>query len=227
MKKLEVIAWNKADAIRIEQAGAHRVELVVDLERGGLTPPIELVKEVVEAVSIPVRVMVRDTDESFIYNNEIMDSHIKYIESIKEINPDGVIFGSITHDGEINFEQLERVINAKGKMNLTFHRAFDELGDNYLEQFDKLSTYDVDTILTSGTKSSALEGADILRELVDRNTINILPGKSISISNINEIIKKTNADFYHVGYSVREDGTGESPISIEKIQELLKEINND
>lgn len=223
MKKIEVIGWSVDDAIKIEQAGADRVELVVNLDRGGLTPPLELTKAVVEAVNIPVRVMIRDTDESFVYNEQVMESHIDYVKQLQQIKPEGIIFGSLTNEGKINFEQLESILKAKGDMKFTFHRAFDELKENWSEQFDTLSKYEIDTILTSGTKENAFEGIEVIKELVSRETIQLLPGKSISIENAKDIIDKTNADWIHVGYSVRdEDGN----ISIEKIKKLKESIND-
>ena len=40
---LEVIACSVADAVEAEKGGASRLEIVRDLGRGGLTPPLELV----------------------------------------------------------------------------------------------------------------------------------------------------------------------------------------
>ncbi len=226
MNKLEIIAWSLQDAIDIEKSGAHRIELVADLERGGLTPSFELVKEISENINIPVRVMIRCTDESFVYNEEQMEEHINFINKIKDLNIEGIVFGSLTNEGNIDFNQLEQVIEAKGNMKLAFHRAFDELKENAIEEFDKLSNYDVDTLLTSGTKSSAIEGKEIIKELVDKKTINILPGKSISIDNAKDIIDFTGADFIHVGYSVRDVENTEGKIDFNKVQRILESINN-
>jgi copper homeostasis protein len=41
---LEVIACSVADAIQAQQGGAGRLEVVSDLDRGGLTPSITLVR---------------------------------------------------------------------------------------------------------------------------------------------------------------------------------------
>ncbi|MBZ5592386.1 MAG: hypothetical protein LAP39_09125 [Acidobacteriia bacterium] len=57
---LEVIACSVADAVAAERGGAGRLEIVRALEAGGLTPLLSLVKEIVAAVSIPVRVMLRE-----------------------------------------------------------------------------------------------------------------------------------------------------------------------
>lgn len=227
MKKIEVIALTVKDAILIERAGAHRIELVIELERGGLTPSLELVKEVVDSVSIPVRVMVRDTDASFVYDDKTMESHIAFIKELQKIKPDGIVFGSLDKNNRINFDQLEEVIRAKGDLKLTFHRAFDELGENAIRDFDMLATFPVDTLLTSGTMATALEGKNIIKTLVDKKAMEILPGKSISLKNAKELIEYTNVSMIHVGYAVRVDGNALSPISINKIKEIIKEVNND
>ncbi len=227
MNKLEVIAWSVQDVIDICNSKAHRIELVADIEKGGLTPSIELVREAVEISTLPIRVMVREKDESFIYDDGIMDEHISFINELKNINPEGIVFGSLTNDGKINVEQLERVIKAKGEMKLTFHRAFDELCDEcYLDEYRLLSKYDVDTLLTSGTKENALIGIDNIRTLIQEGAkVNILPGKSISIENARKIVDATNAKFIHVGYSVRDTNDQHGRISIEKINEIVEEIN--
>lgn len=225
MNKLEVIAWTVDDAVRIEKGGADRIELVVDLDRGGLTPPRNLVEQVLNSVRIPVRVMVRDTDKSFTYDEITFNQMLLYIEAIKELRPEGIVFGSITEDGLIDFNQLRQVIEAKGDMKLTFHRAFDELDQSIvMDQFDQLSRYEVDTILSSGTEKTALEGAETLKQLVNKQSINILPGSGINLDNYKEVLKKTKANYLHVGYAVRDN---DGNIDIDKVKQMKEGINND
>jgi len=224
--KVEVIAWTVEDAKRIEAAGADRIELIVDLKKGGLTPPYELVKEVSEIATIPVRVMVRDTWDSFVYSKEVMDSHIKYIESMRDLNIEGIIFGSLDETGKLNLKDLERVIAAKGNLKLTYHRAFDELDEkDAVEEFRKLSKYDIDWLLTAGTKTNAQDGIPVIKKLVEEKTINVLAGTSISIKNAQYIIDETGVNFIHVGTSVREDHTADTELNIDKIKALIEEIN--
>lgn len=63
---LEVIVCSVADALAAEAGGADRLELVRDLEVGGLTPPLELIQDVLRAVRIPVRVMLREQEDFFV-----------------------------------------------------------------------------------------------------------------------------------------------------------------
>src|SRR2546421_13095154 len=58
---LEVIAVSVDDALAAERGGARRIELISRFDLGGLTPPLELVRDVVNSVGIPVRVMLRES----------------------------------------------------------------------------------------------------------------------------------------------------------------------
>ena len=73
---LEVICTSVADARAAEDGGASRLELVASLNRGGMTPPLELVEAVLAEVKVPVRVMVRATE-----SHEIGDAETCAAES--------------------------------------------------------------------------------------------------------------------------------------------------
>ena len=66
---IEIIATTIEDAIAAERGGADRIELISHFEVGGLTPSLELVGAVTDAVKIPVRVMLRES-EDFQVSNE-------------------------------------------------------------------------------------------------------------------------------------------------------------
>ncbi|BDU67560.1 MAG: copper homeostasis protein [Candidatus Tyloplasma litorale] len=225
MNKIEVIGWTVEDAINIEKGNGDRIELLVELEHGGLTPPVQLVKDVLAAVNIPVRVMVRDIYESFVYDNEVHQSHLNFINEIKKFKPEGIVYGSLTAQNEINYSQLKDVIEAKGEMKLTFNRAFDELDENSsLQALEKLKEYEIDTILTSGNSKSALEGKENIRKyILNSENIQILPGSKIDLSNCLEIKNYTKANWLHIGMAVR-DKNGN--IDMEKIKKMKEVINN-
>ena len=49
-----------------QAAGAHRVELCVNLKAGGTTPPAELITAAIRAVHIPVHVLIRPRAGNFV-----------------------------------------------------------------------------------------------------------------------------------------------------------------
>ncbi len=59
---LEVIACTVEDAIEAERGGANRLEIVSRLETGGLTPAPDLVRKIKANVSLPLRVMLRESE---------------------------------------------------------------------------------------------------------------------------------------------------------------------
>ncbi|TKJ08794.1 copper homeostasis protein CutC, partial [Bacillus cereus] len=67
---LEVIATCLEDVKRIESGGGKRIELISSYTEGGLTPSYAFIKKAVEAVSIPIHVMIRPHAKSFTYTEE-------------------------------------------------------------------------------------------------------------------------------------------------------------
>lgn len=56
---LEVIALNARDAVAAEEGGADRLEVVVDVASGGLTPAAETVAAISKRCALPQMVMLR------------------------------------------------------------------------------------------------------------------------------------------------------------------------
>ena len=68
--KLEICASTYQSAINAQNAGADRIELCQELSIGGITPSYGLIKQVVEALSIPVFILIRPRSGNFTYSNE-------------------------------------------------------------------------------------------------------------------------------------------------------------
>ncbi|HAF21471.1 MAG TPA: hypothetical protein DCK93_00940, partial [Blastocatellia bacterium] len=97
---LEVIACSVADAIEAERGGASRLEIIRDFERGGLTPPLQLVRDIVAAVSVPVRVMLRESDGYTIGGEAEIERLCKSAHHLSALQIDGVVLGFL-RNGEI------------------------------------------------------------------------------------------------------------------------------
>ena len=61
---LEVIVCSVADAVAAEEGGADRLEVARAMDLSGLTPPIDLVREIQRAVRLPLRAMYGSTTTS-------------------------------------------------------------------------------------------------------------------------------------------------------------------
>jgi copper homeostasis protein len=84
-------------------------------------------------------------------------------------------------------------------MEVTFHRAFD-MTRNPIEALEEIINLKCHRILTSGQANNAIEGADLLTELVKiaGQRIIIMPGSGINLSNFNILTEKTKANEFHL-----------------------------
>ncbi|MFV0247074.1 MAG: copper homeostasis protein CutC [Mycoplasmatales bacterium] len=220
---LEVIALNLDDAKEIEGFGANRIELVTNIAKGGFSPEIVQVKQIVDNLNIPVNVMVR-FKEDFVYNQEEFNKCLDYIKELKETNANALVFGSLNEDGSINEEQLEEVCRIKGKLKLTFHRAIDSSKD-LLESIKTLNKYDVDVILTSGgLDKPILENIDLLKEMSLKSKAKILLGGGINIDNYSKLIDSIDNVDIHVGSLAYNESNFNKGINKDNICSLLDYI---
>ncbi|WP_062108141.1 copper homeostasis protein CutC [Bacillus niameyensis] len=205
---IEVIVQNFVDAIKAEELGVDRLELVSAIEEGGLTPSAGVVKSVLENVSIPVQVMVRPHGYSHVYSKDEIKVLLEDIKYLHELGVKGIVIGAINPDHTVNIDLIESIIHLGLDLDITFHRAFDEVR-SLEEAYRSLIPYSkhVKRILTSGGKSTCLEGVNELQKLVelskDLNGPEILPGAGLSSTNIKEIHEQVKANQYHFGKAVR------------------------
>lgn len=225
---VEVIATCVDDAVTAEQNGADRLELITAITEGGLTPGIGLVQEVLRTVRIPVHVMIRPHSRSFVYAKHDIDTMAAEIKAVKQAGAAGVVLGALTADRRIDEQSLAFMLDAAGEMQVTFHRAFDELEDQF-EGLDTLKKFhQVTRILTSGGASRAPEGVSTIRGLVQRSAgtpIRILAGSGLQHDNVQEFIRYTGVEEVHFGSAVRYNGSGlqaVDPASLRKLVSLVK-----
>lgn len=218
---LEVIATTLSDAVLAERYGADRIELITGISEGGLTPSLGLIEKVRGAVSIPVRVMVRPHARSFFYDKDDIETMERDIQHIASIGGLSIVMGMLRPDGTINEELLERLLQAAQGSEVTFHRAFDEVR-NQFEAIEILSRYSqITDILTSGAQNTAPKGAERLAALVQltsERSISILAGSGLTVEGISDFIEQTSVRRVHFGSAVREDGDALKPIDPLRLQ---------
>src|SRR5262249_31130748 len=197
---LEISVESLDLAVAAERGGAHRIELCEYLAVGGVTPSENLMRKAREATRIPIFAMIRPRDENFIYSASELAQMRREIELAKSCRMDGLVLGILCKDSTVNIEQTRELVELARPLPVTFHRAFDETPDLSAALEAVIST-GVKRILTSGGKSSALEGTGVLADLVRTSNcrIKILPGGGINASNFREVIRLTGAREFHSG----------------------------
>ena len=135
---LEVIACTVEDAIQAEQGGADRLEIVSHLEIGGLTPPLSMVREILKAVSIPVRVMLRGNGGFETGSQKEISDLCDVAGELSALHVDGIVVGFL-RDGKIDVEAISQILASAPELPATFHHAFDA-SDDRLQSIETLKS---------------------------------------------------------------------------------------
>ena len=186
-------------ALAAEARGADRLELCAYLAFGGLTPSIDLIKAVVAAVTIPVRVMIRPRNGDFFYREDELRHMENGIELCKNLGVEGVVFGVLNSDSTLNTEAITQLVKVAKPLKVVIHKAIDETPD-ILEALSELLTMKgIDTILTSGGKLNAFDGVETLKIMLKHaeSKIEIMPAGKITQFNLTELDHLLGAKAYH------------------------------
>lgn len=224
---VEVIAIRAEDAEAAYAGGADRIELVSGIAEGGLTPSIGLVEAVVKAAPLPVNVMVRPHSQSFCYSETDLSIMLRDIRAVREAGAAGIVVGVLDEHGKIDRGVLERLLYAADGLDVTFHRAFDEMADQF-SALRQLAEYpQISRVLTAGGLLPAPQSAQKIRELRilgDALGIGVLGGYGLHANNIAEFVRQTGVREVHFGGGVRREGSFRErvdPQLIRGIRDLL------
>jgi copper homeostasis protein len=185
-------------AIAAGEAGADRVELCANLLEGGTTPSLGLMETAIARAKLPVQVMIRPRGGDFLYSDIEIEMMLRDIAAAKVARAGGVVFGCLTPDGQIDAPLTQRLMAAARPLSVTFHRAFDVARDP-VEALQTLIGLGVDRLLTSGQEPNALEGAPLIRRLIElaAGRIIVMPGGGITARNVGRVLQETGASEIH------------------------------
>jgi copper homeostasis protein len=225
MPLLEVIVCSVSDAVEAETGGAGRLEIVRDLHLGGLTPAIELVREIQEATELPVRVMLRESPGYRTNGPEEIDRLCRAAQAFASLDVDGFVLGFL-NDGEVDVELTQRVLDCTPHTPATFHHAFEDANDKLRALIDIKRLPLVDRILSHG-------GTDQLTSRVERLAayehaaapeLKILAGGGIDTKAIVEIKRATQIHEFHVGRAARLNFQVEGAVQASLVSDLIQRI---
>lgn len=186
-------------AIKAEAKGADRLELCAYLAFDGLTPAPDLISEVIKAVKIPVRVMIRPRNGDFNYSEEELEHMKACIAFCKKEGAEGVVFGVLNESKKLNIEAIEMLTKAAKPLKVVIHKAIDATPDIDAALKELLQVEGVDNVLTSGGKSNAFDGAENLNRLITMagTKLQIMPAGKITQFNLTELHHLVEAEAYH------------------------------
>lgn len=209
---LEVCVDSYESAKIAAEHGADRLELCANLLIGGTSPSPFLI-EAVQSLNVPVRVLLRPRFGDFLYTPMELELLRREVESCRALGVDGVVIGVLTADGRLDREALAALTDAAGPLHKTLHRAFDVCRDPF-EGLEDAVALGFDTILTSGQQATALEGADLLRDLhaAAKGRVTLMGGSGVNLKTLPQLLQKTPLDTFHMSAKT----TVDSPMTFRK-----------
>ncbi|AUB31920.1 copper homeostasis protein CutC [Spiroplasma floricola] len=216
---LEVIAKDLNDIELINNSKANRIEFCRELKIGGLTPFSEDIISACNRSKLPVNVIVRNTARDFFYTEDEKNEMLEQVKFISKTKANGIVIGALNKDLTIDVEFIKQVIKIKGNLDITFHKAFDEVKD-FIISYKTLNELKITNVLTSGGHDIE-KGKQIIEELCSLNlSTKILVGGGINQQNFLSFKKISNN--IHVGSCVRDDLSWDKSVNLNKINELLE-----
>lgn len=187
-----------AEALAAEKRGADRIEFCDNLTVGGTTQSYGAIKLAVQNLKIPVFPIIRPRGGDFCYSQAEIEIMKEDIKVCKNLGAKGVVLGVLTEDKKIDYVVLKELVELAFPMEVTFHKAIDEL-TNPVSEVLKLADIGVKRILTSGTKVTALEGAEIINEMIQKagNRIKIVVAGGVTTENFKTVSEKIVSSEYH------------------------------
>jgi copper homeostasis protein len=218
MPKLEIAITTLEDAVFAQAGGADSVEISYDLSVGGLTPSLELVRQICDAVKIDVHVIVRPHARDFVYTPDEISVILEQTRSIAQIGITGLVFGALTADKSVDILTTQKVVLAAKQLPITFHRALDESHD--AEAGVRALIGIVPRILTSGPAPTAWEGRDSLRQWVQKygQHFRFVAAGSLKAEHLAEFASYVRAPEYHFGSAAKTDDV----VNVEKVKRLRR-----
>ena len=185
-------------ALEAQNNGADRIELCENLSVGGTTPSYGTVKICLEKLNIPIFPMIRARGGNFVYSKDEIEIMKEDIKVFKDLGVKGLVLGCLTSDNKIDLELTKTLVNLAYPMEITFHKAIDEIS-NPLDYIEDLVNIGIKRILTSGGKATALEGKDLINEMIKKSNgrLKIVVAGKVTKENLNDLSNLISADEFH------------------------------
>ncbi len=168
-----------------------------------MTPPVELVADVLREVKVPVRVMIRD-------NTDDLDLLEAQIQSFINLPLDGIIFGTLDANNHLDFAGMDRVLHHMPQSwGWTLHRAFDWAAGTVEEKLAAVKAHGrADHVLTGDAW-----------HLEPPPGIAFIAGGGLSFENLPQYLASPCREF-HFGRDARTPQETTAPVDAERVRKL-------
>ncbi|MFL3006593.1 MAG: copper homeostasis protein CutC [Candidatus Neomarinimicrobiota bacterium] len=187
------------EAIQAKKLGADRLELCSSLNEDGLTPDRNTITSVLNATTIPVKIMIRPRPGNFIYSQKEISQMELDISFCKKQGIEEVVFGCLDSKKRVDIVTLKRLANISYPMKITFHKAIDHTHNIFVEMDRLVKCRVVDSVLTSGESRFVLKKKTLLMKILKhyKDKLNIILAGGINQNNFDTIHQVFQWNEYH------------------------------
>lgn len=198
MAVLEICVDSLESAVAAQQGGAQRIELCSSLAEGGLTPSLGLIRAVRSRLTIGIHVMIRPRAGDFLYSADEFSIMKDDIALAAQSGVDGVVFGLLTPEGEVDIARTRELVDLARPMEVTFHRAID-LSRDIVASVRNVIHAGVTRVLTSGGEASAVQGRHNIHNMVQAaaGAVTIMAGAGVRAANAEQLLRETGVRDLH------------------------------
>ncbi len=231
--ELEVIACSIDDALAAYRGGATRLEITVRLDQAGLMPPVEMVRQILQSVPLPARVMLRDRADFSVGGNAELESLKRKAREFAELTVvpkyegissrgglrppifrrsesavtakvEGLVTGYVK-DGKLDLTTLEEIIGSAPKMRVTVHHAIETTGDPLAALRALRNLPNVDRALVSGGAGSLEQRIERLSQYRDAfgPDRSLIAGGNLTLDMLKALRDSAGIRIFHLGRAVR------------------------
>ena len=221
-KLIEVIVTSVGEAQEAEAGGADRLELIRAFDQGGLTPALRVAEQVVVAVQIPVRVMVRENSGMTLGGDAELEVLKAQVEALSALPIAGLVLGFVRED-KVDEVTLTRLIEAAPNVPLTFHRAFEYVGhpEAAIRKLKEFAS--VDRVLIRLSERFSIASVTELQSKSDPE-IKIIVGLGTARHYYADLRQMEALREVHVGRAVRDGETISGKLTSRRVAALKKAL---
>ncbi|SFB60070.1 copper homeostasis protein [Amycolatopsis marina] len=218
---LEVIALGPRDAECAQEGGADRLELVADMAADGLTPAVRVVREVLAATDLPVRVMLRDSASFAAADPAGLRAAAA---ELADAGAREFVLGFLTVAGRVDRAACTELIAVLPGCAWTFHRAVDHAAD-VVAAHRELAGLGCDTVLSAGHPAGVEHGREVLTEVAVRSEPPVLLVGGGLREGMVAPLRAAGVRAFHVGSAVRPGGW-ESTVDVDAVRRWSRQVHD-
>jgi len=195
----EACVENFDEAWLAQHHEAIQAELCSRLDLDGCTPDRHDITRCLEELDMHIKVMIRPVAGTFVASEETFAIMKTEILEMKNLQVQEVVFGMTSIDHRLDIGQIAILRDLAYPMNVTIHKAIDSSID-ILADLDLLKQLGgIKSVLTSGGKNTAQEGADMLIKMIDLagEDVEIIPAGKITYDTVDALHQQLYASVYH------------------------------